>query len=257
MTSTIADLAKQYDVAPCIIANLTNNGVIPKQYIHVIDHVKYVDDAALEYIDAAFTKGDDWLTYEEMAAIIGKDVKYVRQYLSDIDKAYKKKIYPGGRYVIHVSQADFYKHKLRKRIGIEIVNPPPPDKEWFRPVEFTTIFGRGKHAVDTWIRSGTLPMDYVKLIGGGNRRIHRDAIEYVAQHAHQLWENCAKKQEPIEWKRLIVIDGYELTPDQHLRRLIIRSRVMHDVPHELFNSVLAKCKHPLEYYINELQDDNT
>ncbi len=98
----------------------------------------------------------------------------------------------------------------------------PKGKVWFTFQEFAALFGKGKASAEIWVRSGRIPKECVK--GLSPILINVKAVKFVDGKARDLRIKRNKESDGgnVDYSKLIEMEGYELTAEEHKRRLEVK-----------------------------------
>lgn len=234
MFFTLDELAETYRVHTSTILKLLLRECPEK--LAVVGGRRYAAASVKQVCDDYFIIPAGWLTMHQIADDIG--VSYIdvvkKMLVFPRRKEFAKHFFGGVRY--HFSIIDKLK-KFQTRHYIHIVNLPPEEKELFSMSEFAHVFGRESECVESWFKRGSIP-ERLRERHGWRYYIHRAAIEYVDGKIvdKQTRRRANKKfiDDPVD-EKLIWLNGYELTPQQHADRLRIRNTHFNDVPAFVIN----------------------
>ena len=173
----------------------------------------YVSSAALPIFDDYFIVPDGWVKTDEICRMAGIDKKKLEYRLQSVPKTeirnYKRKFIGGVFY--NPAIVDFINSS--SRVYINLVKQPPAGQLWFTLDELADLFGVSRDVIYGWVEREKVPPEMVRLEPAKPLLIHRDAI--ALNDGKRFTIPSKKDNDVIEWDRLVIDEGYELTPEQH------------------------------------------
>ena len=219
-------IARRFDVSRQTVLN-TYRRIVPPELVQKYGKYIFFKIEAIDYFNEWFIIPPEWITKEELAKKAGVKKSSIQYYLTQLPNAreYVRVFYKVG-YLYNIALVGLINPRRRY---VHLVRQPPDEQEWFTTKEFGDLFGRSCKSVSVWIKDSKIPAQYVqrKNKGKGCFFIHRDAIPFIDGKIIDL-KSAMKDYKgagaAVEWERLVWMDGYELTPEQHERRREIFNR---------------------------------
>ena len=214
-TLTVEEVAARYGLPTHTIYWFIRNTFAVEQYVEKVGYFVYISPDALPIFDDYFLIPYGWIdekTAVRRAGINEHQFRYrVYQIPKDDLPKYRRRFYGGIMYSPEI--IDLVKDTQREYINL--VQPVPAGQQWFTSSEFAALFGVNVETIYKWIERKHIPDDLLQR-GDGSRKnllIHRDAIAINDGKHYKI--PYKKDNDVIEWDRLVIDEGYELTPEQH------------------------------------------
>lgn len=201
------------------------------------------DAKAVALIDEYFNPPEGWLTRSELKSQIGCEewffVKEIRRLPKQVKKCYIRNYVQGKLYSPEIIRLIKFEPT---RAPIELV-APVPDKDLLTRSELSRCLGISETSITHKTDSGKIPEKFLIRYASGRVQYYRREVLQFIWNNFRTWRTDRDfKDGRIDWERLIVMDEYELTPEEHYRRLTLRNMVKGDVPQETFDELLQQCQ---------------
>ena len=201
------------------------------------------DAKAVAQIDEYYNPPPDWLTRTELQSQIGCGESVLWQLLRRLPKQVKK------CYIRNYVQGKLYSPEIVRFIQFEpTIAPielvaPIPDKDLLTRSELCACLGISGSSITHKTDFGKIPEKFlIRYASGRVQYYRREVLQFILNNFRTWRTDRDYKDGRIDWERLIVMDEYELTPEEHYRRLTLRNMVKGDVPQETFAELLKQCQ---------------
>lgn len=210
---TINELAHMYRTSVHAIHKYIRRTAALEEYVINDGHFVYISTAALPIFDDYFIIPDGWVKADELCQMAGIDKVRLEYRLQSVPKTeirnYKRKFIGGVYY--NPAVVDFV--NSTQRTYIHLVKQPPAGQLWFTLDELADLFGVSREVIYGWIEREKIPPEMVRREPLRKLLIHRDAI--ALNDGKRFTIPSKIDNDVIEWDRLVIDEGYELTPEQH------------------------------------------
>lgn len=222
---TTKQLAEAIGKTVATVCRVAKKLDLPRGSVIMEGKKKYFSSAVVELFRAYFRPPQGWLTIEQLKRKAPKHQRRNLNYwLLQLDgyKSYYKKC--ENVFYYDPVLLDLLE-KLPSRIKyLTLKKQPPEGVEWLTLLEFCALFGKTKHSGVRWYTE-IIPRRHWKKEGGKIyiRAIATKYIDGKVRDGH-CRRNAESDQGRVDFSKLILLDGYLLTEDQHRRRLEIKAR---------------------------------